>query len=236
MSVNSIQLFMIRIHLPAQSGNSEMLKSMRRYYSREAYLDLVRHIKQKIPLVSLSSDFISGFCGETDEQFADTLSLLEEVKYDMTYLFAYSMRDKTHAYHKLQDNVPNEIKKLRLQKMIEVFKKGQLLRNQTEIGAYHLVLVEGLSKKVKDKFLGRTDTNKVCSFEDCEVPQNLNINEYFSNSNAHSTNSSKMKPGDYVMVKIEDCSNNTLLGKPITTIKDPSFFFAYSKGNPYIKI
>lgn len=95
-----------QIHMPAQSGNTDMLFRMRRNHSRESYLDLVSHIREIIPGVALSSDFICGFCDETDQEFEDTMTLINEVKYDMGFLFAYSMREKTHAHRRMQDNVP----------------------------------------------------------------------------------------------------------------------------------
>jgi tRNA A37 methylthiotransferase MiaB len=99
-----------QIHLPAQSGNTNMIQRMRRNHTREAYLDLVANIRSKIPNVSLSSDFMCGFCDETDLEFADTISLIETVQYDMAFLFAYSMREKTHAHRRMQDNVPEAVK------------------------------------------------------------------------------------------------------------------------------
>jgi tRNA A37 methylthiotransferase MiaB len=97
---------------------------MRRNHTREAYLELITRIRTIIPDVALSSDFICGFCDETEEEFQDTLSLLEEVKYDMAYLFAYSMREKTHAHRRMQDNVPQDVKKRRLIEMIDTFKRN----------------------------------------------------------------------------------------------------------------
>lgn len=109
--------------MPAQSGNTAMLKRMRRNHTREAYLDLVDHVRNKIPGVALSTDLIAGFCGETDEEFADTISLLETVGYDLAFLFAYSMRERTHAHRRMQDDVPDEVKQARLVQMIDVFKR-----------------------------------------------------------------------------------------------------------------
>jgi tRNA-N(6)-(isopentenyl)adenosine-37 thiotransferase enzyme MiaB len=212
-----------QIHLPAQSGNNEVLKNMRRYYTREAYLELVQLIRKKIPNVALSSDFIAGFCGETEEQFNDTLTLINEVRYDMAYLFAYSMRDKTHAYHNFVDNVSEEDKKVRLNKMIEVFKFNQLEKNKTEIGARHLVLVEGLStKKGNNKLIGRTDTNKICIFDNLQI----------STENANDINKEVIKSGEYITVEVNSCSNNTLFTTPICKTT-PKIFLEISKGNPY---
>ena len=105
-----------------------MLTRMRRNHTREVYLDLIERIRTKIPGVALSSDFICGFCDETEQEYEDTLSLLETVKYDMAFLFAYSMREKTHAHRKMQDNVPEPVKKQRLTQMIETFKRNQIIK------------------------------------------------------------------------------------------------------------
>jgi tRNA A37 methylthiotransferase MiaB len=112
-----------QIHIPAQSGNTEMLTRMRRNHTRESYLDLIDHMRKKIPGVALSSDFICGFCDENESEFEDTLSMIETVRYDLAFLFAYSMREKTHAHRRMVDNVPEEVKQARLVKMIELFKK-----------------------------------------------------------------------------------------------------------------
>ena len=100
-----------------------MLYRMRRNHTREAYLELIKHIRTKIPGVALSTDLICGFCDETDAEFADTLSLLDIVKYDLAFLFAYSMRERTHAHRRMQDNVPEDVKQARLVQMIDLFKK-----------------------------------------------------------------------------------------------------------------
>lgn len=112
------------IHIPAQSGNTDMLFRMRRNHTRESYLELIDNIRAKIPGVALSSDFICGFCEETEAEFEDTISLIEIVQYDLAFLFHYSMREKTHAHRRLQDNVPEDVKKERLKRMIEVFKRN----------------------------------------------------------------------------------------------------------------
>lgn len=99
--------------MPAQSGNSAVLERMRRGYTREAYVELIEHIRHLIPEVALSSDFICGFCGETEEEFEDTISLLEEIKYNSAYLFPYSMREKTTAHRRFMDDVSLKVKKIR---------------------------------------------------------------------------------------------------------------------------
>lgn len=132
------------IHLPAQSGNSAVLDRMRRGYTREAYMELVNNIRESLPGVSLSSDFICGFCGETDEEFADTLSLMETVKYNVAYLFAYSMREKTTAHRRYKDDVPDEVKNARLKAMVKVFREGAAERNAAFIGKNQQILIEGV--------------------------------------------------------------------------------------------
>lgn len=99
--------------MPAQSGNSDVLARMRRGYTREAYVELIQHIRHHMPQVALSSDFICGFCGETDEEFEDTITLMEEVQYNTAFLFPYSMREKTTAHRRFKDDVPPEVKQAR---------------------------------------------------------------------------------------------------------------------------
>ena len=103
-----------------------MLFRMRRNHTREAYLDLIDRMREKIPGVALSSDFICGFCDETDAEFEDTMTLIEKVRYDLAFLFAYSMRERTHAHRRMQDNVPADVKQERLVRMINTFKRIQL--------------------------------------------------------------------------------------------------------------
>ena len=206
-----------QIHLPAQSGNSELLFKMRRFYTRETYLDLVDRIRNKIPDVALSSDFIAGFWGETDEQFKDTLSLIEEVKYDLAYLFAYSMREKTHAHRKMVDDVPEDVKQARLSEMINVFKAYQLIKQKEDIGKYHLMLIDGISKRKDFQYTGLTDTNKRVVFNKEQL-----INDSWKSYKDLKAPSVKAKIGDFIKVKIVNASQNALFGEPIclSSIKD----------------
>lgn len=151
------------IHLPAQSGSSEILKLMARKYSRETYLELVRKIKQAIPDVMLTTDIIVGFPNETEEQFQETLSLVKEVEYDSAFTFIYSPREGTPAA-KMQDNVSLEVKKDRLQRLNEVLNEISLRKNEALRGQVLEVLVEGESKKNPDILSGRTRTNKLVLF------------------------------------------------------------------------
>jgi MiaB/RimO family radical SAM methylthiotransferase len=152
------------IHLPAQSGSTSMLQRMRRGYSREAYMQLVAQIREMIPDVSISTDLIAGFCDETEEEHQDTLSLIREVKFDQAFMYAYSLRDRTHAAHTMSDNVPEEVKKRRLQEIIDVYRETLIGKNGAEEhGRVNLVLVEGPANRSTPEFpvyTGRTEGNK----------------------------------------------------------------------------
>ncbi|XP_016017739.2 mitochondrial tRNA methylthiotransferase CDK5RAP1 [Rousettus aegyptiacus] len=204
-----------QIHLPAQSGSSRVLDAMRRGYSREAYVELIHHIRESIPGVSLSSDFIAGFCGETEEDHLQTVSLLQEVQYNMGFLFAYSMRQKTRAYHRLKDDVPEEVKLRRLEELITVFREEATKANKTSVGCTQLVLVEGLSKRSATDLSGRNDGNLKVIFPDVEM-------EDVTNSGLRV----RAQPGDYVLVKITSASSQTLKGHVLcrTTLKDSSTY------------
>ncbi|KAM9362323.1 mitochondrial tRNA methylthiotransferase CDK5RAP1 [Symphorus nematophorus] len=194
-----------QIHLPAQSGSSKVLEAMRRGYTREAYLELVKNIKRIIPEVSLSSDFISGFCGETEDDHQQTLSLIREVGYNVGFLFAYSMRKKTHAFHRLQDDVPAEVKQRRLEECISVFREEAAKVNAALIGSTQLVLVEGASKRSAKDLCGRTDGNMKVIFpkEDVAVQPS-------------ESNTAPLRAGDYVLVKILSANSQSLRGRALS--------------------
>jgi tRNA-2-methylthio-N6-dimethylallyladenosine synthase len=162
------------IHIPAQSGNSEILERMRRPYTRDEYLLLINKMREMIPGVSLSTDIITGFCGETEQQHSDTLSLLDTVRYDLAYTFAYSERDRTLAQRKYSDDVPDTVKKRRLSEIISLQQAVQEQNNKMEIGKRHLVLTEGTSKRSDEQLYGRTDTNKVVVFD----RKDFKVNQY----------------------------------------------------------
>ncbi|XP_034023380.1 CDK5 regulatory subunit-associated protein 1 [Thalassophryne amazonica] len=187
------------IHLPAQSGSSQVLKAMRRGYTREVYLELVENIRRIIPGVSLSSDFISGFCGETEDDHQQTLSLITNVGYSQGFLFAYSMREKTHAFHRLHDDVPAEVKRRRLVECIARFREVAAKVNAALVGSTQLVLVEGDSKRSDRDLCGRTDGNMMVNFSR-EAP-------------ADESNTVKISPGDYVLVQILSASPHSLKGR-----------------------
>lgn len=179
------------IHLPAQSGNNRILELMNRTYTREWYLDRVAAIRRILGEdCGISHDLIAGFCSETEEEHKDTLSLMESVQYDFGYMFAYSERPGTPAEKKLTDDVPEEVKKRRLAEIIDLQRKHSGLRNQRQVGQIQKVLVEGDSKKSKEQHFGRNDSNKIVVFD-----------------------KKQEQVGDYVMVKIVDCTTGTLLGE-----------------------
>lgn len=193
-----------QLHIPAQSGSNRVLEAMRRGYSREAYIDLIHNIREHIPGVSLSSDFITGFCQETEEDHQQTVSLLREVSYNSAFLFAYSMRKKTRAFHRLNDDVPAEVKKRRLEELIAVFREEAERVNKREVGNKHLVLVEGVSKRSSAELCGRNDGNLKVIFPALPAA-----------SSSSPETEVHVKPGDYVSVEITSSSSQSLRGRLI---------------------
>ena len=191
------------IHIPAQAGSDSMLERMRRPYTRDQYLQLIEKMKGIIPGLSLSTDIIAGFCGETEEEHQQTLSLMREVEYDLAYMFAYSERERTLAYRKFEDDVPDDVKKRRLSEIISQQMSIQHRRNQDEIGQRHVVLVEGTSKRSKQQMSGRTDTNKIAVFDRKDF-----------------------KKGDYVEVEITGATSATLIAKPIANTSLEEYYSA----------
>ena len=179
------------IHLPAQSGNSRILKMMNRTYDRDWYLNKVMDIKNILGNeCGISSDFIAGFCSETEKEHQDTLSLMDEVIYDYSYMFYYSERPGTLAQRKYNDNITLETKKRRLSEIINKQKEHSLKRNNLSIGNRYKVLIEGNSRKSNDYLKGRTSENKVVIF-----PKRKNKNNL------------------YVDVEIKTCNSATLFGE-----------------------
>lgn len=178
------------IHLPVQSGNTDVLYRMNRGYSREWYLERIDAIKRIIPDCAISTDIITGFCGETDEEHQDTLSLMESVQYDFAYMFKYSERPKTLAERRFKDDVPEDVKGQRLNEIIEKQLSHSLKSHQKQVGTLQKVLVEGPSKRSEDFYCGRNGRNSMVVFP--------------------KENATK---GNYVMVRIEECTSATLLGK-----------------------
>ncbi|MEO6730999.1 MAG: tRNA (N6-isopentenyl adenosine(37)-C2)-methylthiotransferase MiaB [Ferruginibacter sp.] len=177
------------IHLPVQSGSSRILQMMNRTYSREWYISKVNRIREIIPDCGISTDMITGFCTETEEDHQQSLSLMEYCKYDLAYMYFYSERPGTLAARRFKDDVPEEVKKRRLQEMVDLHRIHSLQSMQKDVGKTFKVLVEGFSKKTDDDLHGRNDQNKVVVFP-----------------------KGNFKKGDYVMVKIENCTAGTLIG------------------------
>lgn len=166
------------LHLPVQSGSTSTLQRMRRGYSREAFLDLVNRARSIIgPDLTISTDLISGFCGETEEEHAETVSLVRQVQFDQAFMFAYSLREKTYASHNMKDDVPETVKLRRLQEVIETFRSTQLAKNRSlETNSTHLVLIEGESTRSQPQqvlLTGRTDGNKRVIFPFAPMLSNL---------------------------------------------------------------
>ncbi|XP_072259309.1 mitochondrial tRNA methylthiotransferase CDK5RAP1 [Pyxicephalus adspersus] len=193
-----------QIHIPAQSGSNKVLEAMRRGYTREAYIDLINTIREHIPGVSLSSDFITGFCQETEEDHQQTISLLKEVSYNSAFLFAYSMRKKTRAYHRMNDDVPEEVKKRRLEELIAVFREEAERVSERSVGSKQLVLVEGVSKRSSTELCGRNDGNIKVIFPDVPVA-----------CNSSPETEVRAKAGDYVLVQITSSSSQSFRGRLI---------------------
>ncbi|MDN5205314.1 tRNA (N6-isopentenyl adenosine(37)-C2)-methylthiotransferase MiaB [Fulvivirgaceae bacterium BMA10] len=181
------------IHLPVQSGNSRVLELMNRTYDRAWYLNRVEAIRNILgEACGISSDMITGFCTETEDEHQDTLSLMDLVKYDFSYMFFYSERPGTLAAKKYQDDIPLETKKRRLQEIIDRQQAHSLERNQKDLNKVHEVLIEGYSKRSKEHLQGRNTANKVVIFP-----------------------KGKFKKGDYVNVMVNDCSAATLFGEVV---------------------
>ncbi|WP_421806541.1 tRNA (N6-isopentenyl adenosine(37)-C2)-methylthiotransferase MiaB [Flagellimonas sp.] len=186
------------IHLPVQSGSNRILKAMNRLHTREEYFELIDNIKRIIPDCAISQDMITGFPTETEEDHQDTLSLMEYVKYDFGFMFAYSERPGTLAERKMDDDVPEATKKRRLTEIIELQQKHSHYRTQQHVGKIEEILIEGTSKKSDAHWMGRNSQNTVAVFP----------KEHY-------------KVGDFVNVKINDCTSATLIGEAV----------GYSKNN-----
>jgi tRNA-2-methylthio-N6-dimethylallyladenosine synthase len=179
------------IHLPVQSGNSRILDLMNRTYDREWYLGRIEAIERILPDCAISSDIITGFCTETEEEHQDTLSMMERANYSMSYMFAYSERPGTPAAKKYEDDVPEEVKKRRLNEVIRLQNQISLRHNLADVGKTFQVLIEGDSKRSDQEFKGRNSQNKMIVF-----PKQPGL-----------------KPGDYVNVLVKSATGATLLGE-----------------------
>ncbi|SEL96855.1 tRNA-2-methylthio-N6-dimethylallyladenosine synthase [Chitinophaga rupis] len=180
------------IHLPVQSGSTRVLQLMNRTYTREWYMKKVTRIREILPDCGLSTDIITGFCTETEEDHQDTLSMMKFAKYDLAYMFFYSERPGTLAARRYQDDVPEEVKKRRLAEVVELHRRQALESMQKDLGKTFKVLIEGTSKRSENDLFGRNDQNKVIVF-----PRG------------------NYEKGQYVQVKVVDCTAATLIGKVV---------------------
>ncbi|HMC86096.1 MAG TPA: tRNA (N6-isopentenyl adenosine(37)-C2)-methylthiotransferase MiaB, partial [Chitinophagaceae bacterium] len=183
------------IHLPVQSGSTRVLQLMNRTYTREWYIAKVNRIKEILPDCGLSTDMISGFCTETEEDHQDSLSLMKYCKYDLAYMYYYSERPGTLAARRYTDDIPEEIKKRRLQEIIDLHRIHSLESMKRDVSKTFKVLIERTSKKSDEHWAGRNDQNKVLVF----AKEHYNLNA-----------------GDYVMVRVDECTAGTLLGKIVS--------------------
>ena len=183
------------IHLPVQSGSTRMLQIMNRTYTREWYLAKVARIREIMPTCSISADIIAGFCTETEEDHQDTISIMKEANYDYSYMYFYSERPGTLAAKRYKDDIPEEVKKRRLQEIVDVQWILSNESNKRDVGKTFEVLIEGNSKKSSEEWMGRNSQNKVIVFPKA---------------------GSDLKKGDYVQVTVHDFTKGTLLGKVVS--------------------
>jgi tRNA-2-methylthio-N6-dimethylallyladenosine synthase len=180
------------IHLPLQSGSTRILQLMNRTYTREWYMSKVKRINEVMPDCGISSDIITGFCTETEEDHLDTLDIMEKSGYDFSYMFIYSERPGTLAAKRYTDDVPEDVKKRRLQEIISLQNKLSLQSNLQDVGKSFEVLIEGDSKKSSEHWMGRNSRNKVVVFSKASFPL--------------------LKKGDYATVTVLECTQGTLIG------------------------
>lgn len=203
------------IHLPAQSGSDSVLARMRRGYTKQAYLDLVDRLRAAIPDVAITSDFIAGFCGETEEDHRETLDLIQKVGYNFIYMFPYSERAKTHAYHKHKDDVPYEVKTRRVSEIVKLFREQATYINKSLVGSIQLVLVESDSARASSEWQGRTTQNTKTILPKSQVVSLVD-------------NSIRpIEPGDYVACMITEANSQTLKALPVNIISQAD----YCQGN-----
>lgn len=188
------------IHLPVQSGSSRILEKMRRKYDREWYLERVAKIREIMPDCGLSTDVIAGFCSETEQDHKDTLSLFEQVCFDSAFMFQYSERPGTLASRHYPDDVPPEVKTARLNEIIALQTKMSLKSNQKDMGKTFKVLIEGPSKRNPNDLCGRAGNNKMCVFPSMAAER-------------ATQGLAPLGAGDYVNVKVVDCTSATLICK-----------------------
>jgi tRNA-2-methylthio-N6-dimethylallyladenosine synthase len=193
-TINKLDNICNYIHLPVQSGNSRVLEMMNRTYDREWYMNRIDAIRRIIPGCAISTDVITGFCSETDEEHQDTLSMMDYVQYDFAYMFMYSERPGTLAAKRYADDIPEPVKRQRLKEIVAKQQAHSYIRLQAQVGTIQKVLIEGFSKKSDNDYCGRSDQNAMVVFP---VSENY-------------------KPGQYVSVLVERSTTATLIGKVIS--------------------
>jgi tRNA-2-methylthio-N6-dimethylallyladenosine synthase len=186
------------IHLPVQSGNNRILQLMNRTYTREWYLAKVNRIREIIPDCGISTDIIAGFCSETEEEHQETISIMNESVFDYGYMYFYSERPGTLAERRYTDDIPEEIKKRRLQEIVDTQYQLSLRSNQKDVGKTYRILIDGESKKDSNFWKGRNDQNKVAVFPKADLD---------------------LEMGNYVDVQIHSCTKGTLLGTAVPGTK-----------------
>ncbi len=184
------------IHLPVQSGSSAILKKMNRKYDREWYLERIQSIRNHLPECGITTDVFCGFCTETEEDHQQTLALMEEVMFDTSFMFKFSMRPGTYAFDHFEDDVPEEVKSRRLEEIIALQNRLSVESNRRDIGKVMEVLVEGISKKKKSEYFGRSAQNKMVVFP-----------------------KGNLQFGDLVRVKINDATQTTLIGEVVEGLR-----------------
>ena len=184
------------VHLPVQSGSSRILDLMNRTYDREWYIGRIEAVRRIVPEAAISTDIITGFCSETEEDHQETLSLMDTIKYELAYMYAYNERPGTTAAKKYADDVPEEVKKRRLQEVVDMHRGHTLLRNKENVGQTYEILIEGVSSKSDEHLYGRNSQNKVVI-----VPKE------------------NLRMGQYVCAKVIDCTSGTLIGEVVEISK-----------------
>jgi len=214
------------IHLPVQSGSSSVLQRMNRGYDRAWYLERIASIRRHMPDCAISTDLIAGFCGETEEDHQLTLSLMEEVGYDMAFMFKYSERPKTLAARKYADDVPDEVKGRRLQEIIATQKLCSAKRMASYLGQVHEVLIEGVSKRSAEHMYGRNSQNAVVIVPKAVDGRPLAVDRQpvpgqpSTNNHQPTAASCELQPGDFVRVRITNATSGSLQGEVLEVIQE----------------
>ncbi|MCW5900288.1 MAG: tRNA (N6-isopentenyl adenosine(37)-C2)-methylthiotransferase MiaB [Flavobacteriales bacterium] len=208
------------IHLPVQSGSSEVLKRMNRGYDRSWYLERIASIRRHMPDCAISTDIIAGYCGESEKDHRQTLSLIEEVGYDMAFMFMYSERPKTLAARKYTDDVPSQEKNRRLQEIIALQKKMSGMRMAGYVGQTHDVLIEGVSKRSEEHMYGRNSQNAVVIVPKTVAGSQLSVVSRKPDNGQSATDNLQLQPGDLIRTRITSATSGSLQGDVLEVIQE----------------